>query len=299
MNVLLIIIAIVIHLFITTLPSFRAWFLYRKLNYCVKLRTLADILIIVAATNVVIPFRAGGLLIKTFVLKNRYGIPHKINLTIIAIEQLIDGVIQIFIVLLCIYLVGFDIKLSLTTKLIISLMMVSILALLFFWKGLSDFVCFIVGVIERIMPNRINSYIKRKTKISHFIQIISLIQNNNKSMIPGLIITTLIIYPTFHLSFYLFVMGVGLSLSFIQAFIVVWLSMFLGRISGIPGGYGVREASMIYLLTQMNIPLSEATTTTILFRVLSIGIIVVVGLLLGMKEGLNIYNIKRLHHKIQ
>lgn len=78
MNYILLTLAIIIHPLISALPSFREWLLYKRFNFNIKLKTLAEILMIVAATNVIIPLRIGGPLIKTVILKKRFSIPPKL-----------------------------------------------------------------------------------------------------------------------------------------------------------------------------------------------------------------------------
>ena len=91
----------------------------------------------------------------------------------------------------------------------------------------------------------------------------------------------------------IFVYAFGIKLSLIQIFVAFWLPLFLGRVSGIPGGFGVREASMIYVLNLMNVSMVNATSLTVTFRALSIGAIIIAGIVLSAKYGMNILKIKK------
>lgn len=301
MNIPLIILAAIVHVLITALISIRGWYLYKKFNYPINLKILTEILIIVSAANAISPFRMAGVFVKTFILKKKYDIPHKINLTIIAIEQLMELIMQTIVVVLCIYIIGWDgtdNQTSLTSKIIISSLALIVLFALFFWSGLGDLINKIINITEKITPIRLIEFIKKKSKVkrAYFTDVLRIIQDreDKTSIIIWLILITLFIYAIFPLSFYIFLKGMGLSLTLTQIFVVFWLPMILGKVSGIPGGIGVRDSSMIYLLTTMNITLKEATAVTVSFRLMTIIVISFVAAILSAKYGLNIFKLHKL-----
>ncbi|MBT4824986.1 flippase-like domain-containing protein [Candidatus Woesearchaeota archaeon] len=298
MNKLLIGIALMAYILIPVSMALRSWFLYRGMNLKISLPVLSEILMIVSAANVIAPFRAAGLVIRTYILKKTYSFPHKINLTITGIEQLFDLVAQIIVAVLCIYLVGFNIEMDIKFKIIIAFLAFLMLVILWFWKGLGNFCYKIMEIFEKRLPKRLIKFLKEKTKIKkrHVVELIKSIQNNKNKwfMILGLSFSTILVYFNFTIAFWLFAKGMSISLNLTQVIIIFWLPMFLGRVSGIPGGFGVREASMIYLMNLMGFSSMDATSLTISFRISTIIIIIVMGILLGTKYGINIFKPDRI-----
>jgi uncharacterized protein (TIRG00374 family) len=296
-NIILIILGALAHILVTTVPALRSKLMYTKLKQIVSLKTLAEIHIIVSAFNVIAPFRAGGLLIRTYILKKRYNIPHKINLTAATIEQLVDLVVQAVLALFCVYLIGARMEINLTSKIIISSLALIGIIILFFWGGLKDLTYNVLVMAEKFMPEKIKKIIIKKSKIKkqNIVNLVKLIQekDNKIKFILGLIVSTTIIYLIIPISFMIFVYAFGIKLSLIQIFVAFWLPLFLGRVSGIPGGFGVREASMIYVLNLMNVSMVNATSLTVTFRALSIGAIIIAGIVLSAKYGMNILKIKK------
>lgn len=296
-NILYIALGLLFHLLSTIMPAIRGYLLFKRFNYTLKIRNLSEILIIVSAANVIVPFRMLGFFVKTLILKNNYQVPYKINLAVSTIEQLAEIIVQTIVALFSIYVIGFDGETNLTVKIILAAIAVIILLILFFWKGLSNFIIWIINSCMWISPKILIDLIKRKTRIkkAYFTEIIELIQSKDEKdkLIAGLIVTTLVSYLVFPLSLYFFLKGMGISLSFTLTFVVFWLPMILGRLSGIPGGYGIREGSMIYLMTKIGVPLSDATSSTLLYRALTIVIILILGILLAAKYGINIFKLKK------
>lgn len=297
MNIILIILGTLLHILTNATLSLRSRVVYKRLKYDVKLKTLSEIFIIVAAANVIAPFRLGGVLVRTYILKKIKAIPHKMNIIATAIEQIVDVSVQIIVVLICIYLIGIGTNIDLTSKIIISSIALVGLLVLFFWTGMKDLTYKTLIITERIIPRKIMELIKKKTKIKkdHFIEILNIIQTgkNRIRFLLLVVLTTLFIYVVFPIPLYFFAEGFDIKLTLTQIFVVFWLPMFLGRVSGIPAGLGIREASMIYILTIMGVDTISATSLTLTFRTLTIIGVVISGILLSAKYGLNILKIKK------
>jgi len=296
-NIILIAIGTLLYIAVSGLFAIRSKLIYNKLKRQVKLRTLVELNIIVSAINVIAPFRAGGLLARTYILKKLHGIPHKINFTASTLEQMIDLAIQAFIAVFCVYLVGIGQEIELVSKIIISLIALLGLILLFFWGGMKGITHKSMLIIESMIPRKIRHIIKKKTNIrkDNFMELINLIQDREDKILffLGFILATIFIYLIFPIPFYLFVYGFGIHLTITQMFVVFWLPLFLGRVSGIPGGFGVREGSMIYIMSVMGVEAAKATSLTITFRVLTVGAIIISGLILSAKYGMNIFKLRK------
>lgn len=69
----------------------------------------------------------------------------------------------------------------------------------------------------------------------------------------------------------------GVELMYSSAFIGYWSSMILGRLSGLPGGFGVRDVSMGAFLVYLQVPAADAAVITLLNRLVVTFQYVVVG----------------------
>lgn len=81
------------------------------------------------------------------------------------------------------------------------------------------------------------------------------------------------------LGLYLLLQGFGLDLSLATALSIYSFSLLAGALSFMPGGLGGFEAAMIALLTFLNMNEAEATAITLLIRVGTLWLAVLIGLL--------------------
>jgi uncharacterized protein (TIRG00374 family) len=70
----------------------------------------------------------------------------------------------------------------------------------------------------------------------------------------------------------------SIQLPFIQTFAVYWFSFVIGRVSGLPGGFGSRDVAMGFLLVMNNIPLEDSVYIILLNRLA----VVIPQLLIGL-----------------
>jgi uncharacterized protein (TIRG00374 family) len=87
---------------------------------------------------------------------------------------------------------------------------------------------------------------------------------------------------------YFFLLAMSINISFYQAFFIFWASLFLGKVSGLPGGIGVKEGSMIFMLSQAGVELAISVEATLLFRAFSIIIVLILGLATSAQLGVPI-----------
>jgi len=77
---------------------------------------------------------------------------------------------------------------------------------------------------------------------------------------------------------YFLISGMGAVISFQEIMVIFPASLFIAAISFIPAGIGVFEGGMIGLLTLYGVQYEIAIATTILIRIIGIGILTVIGL---------------------
>jgi uncharacterized protein (TIRG00374 family) len=77
---------------------------------------------------------------------------------------------------------------------------------------------------------------------------------------------------------YFLITGLGAVISFQEIMVIFPASLFIAAISFIPAGIGILEGGMIGLLTLNGVQYEIAIATTILIRIIGIGLITVIGL---------------------
>jgi len=77
---------------------------------------------------------------------------------------------------------------------------------------------------------------------------------------------------------YFLISGLGAVISFQEIMVIFPASLFIGAISFIPAGIGIFEGGMIGLLTLYGVQYEIAIATTIMIRIVGIGIITLIGL---------------------
>ena len=60
-----------------------------------------------------------------------------------------------------------------------------------------------------------------------------------------------------------------------------WVPMLIGKVSGLPGGIGAREGSMLMMMSGMGFPLIESLNVIIMFRAFSIIALTALGLIVS------------------
>jgi len=91
----------------------------------------------------------------------------------------------------------------------------------------------------------------------------------------GISITSFIFYSA---AVYFLITGLDAYLSFQEIMVILPFSQFIAVISFVPAGIGVFEGGMIGLFTLFGMNSETAITTTILIRLISTGVITVIGL---------------------
>ncbi len=280
--------------------GFRSRIIFRLLYENVPVIHACEGVLITSAVNLVSPFRFAGVIVKPYFFKKTHGVKYEKTLSVVFIEQIFDVISQFLIILLCLYLIsselaGIDVEFS-VYQLLLLLFAFFILFLLFYERRF-------VSLIERVLmlvnylPDRIGNFIKRKSPIRHknIINAIEKIQSSEKKgiYILSISMTTILISLVLPLIQYFYFRSIGIEITYLQIFIVHWLPFFVGRVSGVPGGMGVREASMIAILAGYGMGVGSAAFATISFRIVISMMLTVLGLFVAGKYKIKISQLKR------
>lgn len=290
-NYLILILAfLLLYLTIPILVALRLKILYSRFLEKINLSLLYMITLIANSINTIAPFRLGSTA-APIILKKIKNISYKKSISVISLEQLIELIIQSIIFIISLYIISFSINASILTTVIISSLALILLLLLFFERRIIP----LFSLASRVIPQKIS---KHKEEI---IKLLSLLQRKEKRAITffSLMIVSLALVFYSPLADQIFLRLFSIDLSYIQIFVYYWLPLFLGKISGLPGGIGIREGTMILILTQFNIPLASATHATIILRVVSVSIVLILGFIYSTKIGIDLFKISKLKDEVQ
>lgn len=295
MNYLWLLLFVPVILLQPLIACFRGQVLYKRFNSKINLVDFYKTDVIATVINIISPLKFTAVLIRPLLIKRVTKINYKISASVSTVEQLVEWSIQIITFFVCVLIIGFA-KLNFTAIVIISLIAFLMLILLFFEKRTTILVDKSVELFKRVSPKKIVNFINKKIKKRHFIDLIEELQKkeNKKSDFVKLIFWSIALIIYTPLSMYLIFRAFDINLSYTYVFAVFWLPFFLGRVSGIPGGFGVREGAMILILSGMGVNAIRATEVTIYFRILTIAVIAIAGAIFSLGYGINIFKIKKL-----
>ena len=292
--VLLIILSGVINLIVLVIMALRLKVLYSMSGARAGLMKICNAMIIASTTNSIAPYGTGNLIVRPLILKKTSNLPYEKSLTINIIEYVLEIIVGAIAIIICIYFIG-SIYLS-PSYLILSFSALILLFAIFYIKKS-------VILTERLLnftswlPGRLKNFLRKKKIIKKrdIVNAISIIQNSrnkgrNILIIFSLSVLILIILP---FSLLVFFEAFEVTVNYFQVFIIFWLPFLAGRFLQTPGGIGVRDVGMIYLLTYFGVPPLDATTATILFRLFTIVFISCFGIAASFKTGFNILKLRK------
>jgi uncharacterized protein (TIRG00374 family) len=237
-------------------------------------------------SSYIAPFKAGIAIAKPYLTKRYSNMTFKKSFLAIAFEQFFELGWQISILPFLLYFIGekFLIRNSLVSIIFFVLL---ILIVFFCILNYKKIIKFLIGFIE-YMPKKLRKRLS-KAEITE--------KSLNKEMqrfIGALfhwklfIEITLITLPLILLS-PLIIIFIAFSfkiiISYKLAFLAYWLSMIVGKLSGLPGGIGTRDLTLMGVLTTSGIDLSLTLSITILYRLLAVVFFIITGAPTLMKIG--------------
>lgn len=281
---------------ISLIDALRMKMIYSALGRTIKGSTLFDASIITNGVNAIIPFGAGGLMARPFVLKKTAQAPYETSLAASAIESLIDFIFPVIVVIMLL-IFWFQKNLSLkfpflTFGIAIAILLIGVYTPLGIkiTKSLLDF-------IARLMPYWLKEKINRRglhrENILRIVSAIRLLKNHPFKLLAVVLATSFLVFFQPAL-LYFFFHAFGFKVTYMQSIAMTWLPLFLGKTSGLPAGIGVREGVMIYLLSLANYPLIESTTLTVSYRIFISALTIIAGIIMASKIGLNLWSMRKL-----
>lgn len=250
------------------LLRFVKWhYLLRFLNIKVSVRDSFNIFFIGLSMSIT-PGKVGELL-KSYMLKNVSGVEISRSAPAIFVDRLTDLFAMLFIV-------GFGVSvfsISYLSVLIVFVILIAVVVILQSRK-LS------LKLIDLISSVKVISKHKEK-----FVSLYESIYDLLKYRL--LIATTVISVIAWFmecLSLFMFIIALGLGIGLIESTFIFSFGTVAGALSMLPGGLGVAEGSMTGLLMYFNIEKSVAVSVTLLIRLVTLWLGVIIGLAIFLKN---------------
>jgi len=204
-----------------------------------------------------------GEIVRSPYIKRDYGIPISKTASIVFVERFYDLLGIIIVLSIGLVFTEFD-----STILVVPLAIIVIVVLIFKNKKI---LVNLLGKISKIrFLKNINSSFEESystaTKLS-----------KPKFFVIGTVFSLIRFFLT-SLAVYVLVLGLEIKLSFEEVLVIFSTSLFVAALSLIPGGIGVFEGGWIALLVVNGVPYDLAITSSLLIRIIGMGIFSAIGL---------------------
>lgn len=268
--------------------------LYSKSNVAIHYKRIYEAVLISHAVNFLSFYGAGSILVRPYVINKTSKVAYAKSVTISVIEHAFETFSSMFALAISIFFIGFHginplyNVVSIVAAFIFLFMVIYIeSSLVLIKKALS---------VTRFVPGIIKSVAKRASiNKDNLIETVASIQKSKgkgKMIFFILLLNCLVLFVD-AISPYAFFLAMGTDINYFQAFALYWLPFFIGRVSSIPGGIGVREGAMAYLLTLFGVDLPHAIVLAVSYRLVLIIIPLMAGLIMSFKVGFDIFTFKK------
>jgi uncharacterized protein (TIRG00374 family) len=221
--------------------------------------------------NYIIPAKVGTVLIRPLLTKIDTNAPIKKAFFAVLFEQVYETGWELMLLPFLILAIG---EKTLMGNLYLDFILIAMFLLFISFTVLKrDALIAWAWRLKRIAPRRLKRRLKEKDMskekakriLDEFVKNLS-----NKALFSKMFLltlaSTLVIPLMLNASGEVF----GVSISYVTAFLVLWTSYIIGRISGIPGGLVVRDAAVAGLLVIFGMNPIVAVQVTVLFRFICI-----------------------------
>ncbi|MEN8192216.1 MAG: lysylphosphatidylglycerol synthase transmembrane domain-containing protein [Bacteroidota bacterium] len=256
------------YLILLFILSYLTFFIrYIKWEYCLKVLNIkisrSDSYQIFMSSLImsITPGKVGEL-IKSYMIKQTNNIPVSYSAPIVLIERITE-----FLSLLLIGLIGLYFYEE--WKYLVIVMIIILIAVIIFLSN------------EKIAGWNLTYLSKLKLINRHIKNVTTALSNSRKLLaIKPLLITLIISFISWiseGLIFYLILSSFDIDISILWSFFIYAFSIIVGSISMIPGGLGITEGSMTYLLVESGVAKNFAVAATLLFRIATLWFALLLG----------------------
>ena len=262
--------------YLTFITRFFKWDYYLNLLN-IKIKKSDSFLIYMSSLIMSVTPGKIGDLIKSYMLKESNNIPISQTAPIVLAERITE-----FLSLLLIAVAGiYFYEKGIVLVVILTILLIGI-ALLLSNKKSSDWILLKLSNFKFI-----------KKHVDNFTIVLS---NSHKMLQPApfikMILLSLVSWFFEGFAFYLILTKLSVPISIEWSFFIYALSIIIGSVSMIPGGIGVTEGSLTFLLIEIGVTKNIAVLATFIFRVASLWFAVAIGILSLLKYQKKIGKIK-------
>lgn len=248
-------------IFISIIFKFIRWQIYVN-ELKLKITFIDSILVFTSGFIMSVSPGKIGELLKSFLLKHKYQIPISKSSPVVAAERIIE-----FTALILISLIGIVIfKYSITYLLILVAVLIAIAALLFFkkFRNILQRLFVRLPLIKKYIHdiNEFNVSLKRLLSLKIFIKILFL---------------SILAWLAEFYGFYLILSEFKNNINVFWSSFIYSLSIIIGAVSMLPGGIGITEGALTYLLIENGFTENVAIASTIIIRFITLWIPVLTG----------------------
>lgn len=205
-----------------------------------------------------------GEFLKAYLVKEKTGIPMSKTSPVIIVERLTDSIAFILISLVGAYIFEY----GMVTTLIITALMVILIILLTSPK------LFILVLHNLEKSIKLRKYIVKIENAYKSIQVLL-----KPSVLFSMTLVSVVAWFAECLGYYLILRNFGIEINLMWASFSYAFANIVGTVSMLPGGLGITEGSLTFLLIEKGVSKTTSVTTTFIVRVLTLWFAVLVGLI--------------------
>lgn len=214
-----------------------------------------------------LPFKVGAVAAKPLALKVLTKSPLKKSLFATFFEQFVDASWQLSLLPILLFIIGGE-KLLDNSKIELAIYILLIILILWALKSYSRFIS-LAWKFKRFLPKsllRVGKKMELTERDANEFMNKSIGYLSEWFFFIKLSIPTLFVIFVSPVIVQLTTLAFSLMIDFKTAFLIYWVSLVVGRLSGIPGGFGSRDITMVGLLGIFNIDVASAIKITFLYR---------------------------------
>lgn len=287
-----IILAYVINFIAIITIALKNKFIVESLGSRLSLKDSSYVYFVSQFLSFISPGKIAGILSKP-VLNNHYsGMGMRNSVIALFFEQIFELAWQFLLFVLLLLFFGSDIFIGGTNKLLFILVALFLLLFLLIFNKARIF-----RLLKKRAPKKLKRFIKAKIiKEGDFKSLIddTIGLFSNLTLMLKLSAVTFVQLFLSPLIILLSVKAINLDISYLTAIFAFWFSYILGKFSGIPAGLGVRDISLGVYLKVAGLSIKEIAIIALIYRIISMSLPVVVGLILSIMLGK-----EKLHEKIK
>lgn len=237
------------------IKGFRQQIILKKLGISISAKN--NLLLYFAGLSMLVTPGGAGQIVKSYFLKNRFGVQISKSLPLVFVERYND-------LIALITMITFTLILIQNYEILMLVLIIWIMVILCYSSLRSK------TLFQKIqlLINKLPLLKKRTSAISECYD--GLHSSTSGSFIIKTWLLSMIAWIVDAISAYYVFVGFSQNLDFIYTTFVMYTSLFLGFITFLPSGLGVTELSVMGLLTSKGIEISVATSIIILIRLTSI-----------------------------